>query len=122
MPRLKKLTFYLPEYLLLCSVFFYWIATENLVNPIAIALALFLILQIIFRSRIVGLTLASVLVLLSLYMLLALISEEREFPSFNEDAQVLFGVGTLWVFGTLAISCMMIYTYFFRKEIPSLLQ
>lgn len=121
MPKLKKLTFYLPEYMLLLSVIFYWISTANVINPIAIGLSLFLILQIIFRSRIVGLTVATVLVLFSLYMFLALISEVGEFPSFNEDAQLLFGVGSLWLGGTLAVSGMMIYNYFFREEIPRLL-
>ncbi len=121
MLRLKKFTFYAPEYLLLISVLFYWISSSNLVNPIAIALCLLLFLQCIFRSRIVGLTVATVLILLSLYMVLALVSELREFPSFNEDAQLLLWVGSLWLISTLVISGMMIYNYFFRKEIPRLI-
>lgn len=107
----KKIGLHLPEYLLIASVLFYWVSTANIFNPIAIGLLIFLIFQLVFKIRWVGLAIPSVLIMASLFMLLALISEVSEFPSFTPEAQKLLFIGLTWILGTMAASSIMIYKY-----------
>lgn len=111
MERLKKLLLQLPEYLLIVAVIFYWGSAGIVINPIAIFLILGLILQIIFKNRIVGLIIPSLLILASFYMLLALMSEFNEFPTFNADAKKLLFVGLSYFISTIVVSMLMIYRY-----------
>lgn len=69
----------LVEYLLIIAVLFYWNGTSNLLNPVAIGLLVVLIFQIIFKNKVIGIIIPSVLMLLSMYMILALLSEVNEF-------------------------------------------
>ncbi len=111
MTTIKKLLFALPEYLLILAVLFYWYSTALIVNYVAIVLLAILVFQIISKHRILGLIIPSLLILICFYMLLALASELREFPSFNTDAKILLFVGLIFFLGTIAISGIMIYKY-----------
>jgi hypothetical protein len=111
MEKLKKLSLQLPEYLLIFAVIFYWGSAGKVINPIAIILIIGLILQIIFKNRIVGIIIPSLLILTSFYMLLALMSEFNEFPTFNADAKKLLFVGLSYFISTMTVSGLMIYRY-----------
>ena len=99
----------LPEYLLIAAVVFYWYSAGMTVNPIAISLIIVLIIQIIIKNRIVGIIIPSLLILTSFYMLLALMSEFNEFPTFNSDAKELLFVGLSYFISTVIVSGAMIY-------------
>src|SRR5690606_39822972 len=75
------------EYLLIIAVLFYWHGTSNLLNPIAIGLLVVLIFQIILKNNVIGVLIPCVLILLSMYMILALLSEVNEFESFNRSEE-----------------------------------
>ena len=111
MKRVKTFILQLPEYLLIAAVLFYWFSTGLAVNYIAIGLIIVLILQIIFKNRIVGIIIPSILVMISLYMLLALMSEFNEFLTFSSDAKELLFVGLSYFMSTIIASGIMIYKY-----------
>lgn len=111
MNHLKKIILQIPEYLLLAAVIFYWGSAGWGLNPIAIGLLIVLILQIIFKNKIVGIAIPGLLILTCFYMLLALFSEFREFPSFNKEAQTFLFVGLSFFLGTMLVSGIMIYKY-----------
>jgi hypothetical protein len=111
MEKLKKILLQLPEYLLITAVVFYWGSAGRVINPIAIVLIIGLILQIIFKNRIVGIIIPSLLILTSFYMLLALMSEFNEFPTFNAEAKKLLFWGLSYFISTIIVSGLMIYRY-----------
>lgn len=115
MERLKKISLNLPEYLLIAAVIFYWTSSGMVINPIAIGLIIVLILQIIFKNRIVGVLIPSLLIMTSLYMLMALMSEFNEFPTFNSDAKKLLFVGLSYFISTMTVSGIMIYKYITKE-------
>ncbi len=100
-----------PEYLLMLSVLFYWVSSAVIVNPIAIALVLCLILQLLFQNKVVGISIGAIFICSSLFMLLALMSEFSEFPVFNAEAQKLLFVGLTYFISTIIIAGIMIYKY-----------
>jgi len=106
----------LVEYLLIIAVLFYWHGTSNLLNPIAIGLLAVLIFQIILKNNVIGVLIPCVLMLLSMYMILALLSEVNEFESFNSDAQKLLFIGLAYFLGTIAVSFLMIWKYLVRSS------
>ena len=117
MKRVKTFILQLPEYLLIAAVLFYWFSTGLAVNYIAIGLIIVLILQIIFKNRIVGIIIPSILVMICLYMLLALMSEFKEFLTFSSDAKELLFVGLSYFISTIIISGFMIYKYAIFEEL-----
>ena len=117
MKRVKTFILQLPEYLLIAAVLFYWFSTGLAVNYIAIGLIIVLILQIIFKNQIVGIIIPSILVMICLYMLLALMSEFKEFLTFSSDAKELLFVGLSYFISTIIISGFMIYKYAIFEEL-----
>ncbi len=111
MQNLKQLFLQLPEYLLIAAVLFYWISTGTLLNPVAIVLLIILILQLIFKNRIIGVVIPGFLIMACFYMLLAMMSELNEFPTFNADARKLLLVGSFFFIATMIVSGLMIYKY-----------
>jgi hypothetical protein len=111
MKKLKQNLFKLPEYLLIAAVIFYWGSAGIVINAIAIALIVILILQIIFKNRIIGLIIPSLLIMICLYMLMALISEFNEFPTFNAEAKKMLFVGLSYFISTMIVAGIMIYKY-----------
>ncbi len=111
MKNIKRIVFQLPEYILIIAVIFYWGSAGMVVNPIAIGLIIGLVLQIIFKNRIVGIIIPSLLILTSFYMLFALMYEFNEFPTFNTDAKRLLFVGLSYFVTTMIVSGIMIYKY-----------
>ena len=119
MKKLKQILLALPEFLLIAAVIFYWISAGMIINPVAISLILILILQIIFKNKILGLIIPSLLIITCLYMLMALVSEFNEFPTFNADAKKLLFVGLSYFISTMIISIIMIYKYSQTKSVDS---
>jgi len=109
--KMKKILLIIPESLLIVSVLFYWVSTANTLNPIAIGLVLVLILQIIFKNKVVGIIISLVLILACIFMLLALFSELNEFQTFNSEAQTLLFIGLAYFLLTIGVSGLMIYKY-----------
>lgn len=111
MKSFKKIILSLPEYLLIAAVLFYWMSAGRVINYIAIGLLIAIILQMIFKNKVVGIAIPCLLILTCLYMLLALISEVSEFPSFNSDAQTLLFIGLFYFLTTIFFSAIMLYKY-----------
>ncbi len=110
--KLKRIVLDLPEYLLIAAVLFYWSSTALILNPIAIVLMGILIFQLIFKNKIIGIMIPFLLILICLFMLLALLSEFNELPTFNDEAKQLLFVGLSYFISTIIISVVMLYKYF----------
>lgn len=104
---LKKCSNWLPEFYFVASVLFYWFFTSTLVNPVAICLILLLGALFKWENLILGSCLAFTMFCLSLFMILALVSELSEFPSFNTDAMTMLLGGGLWLALNIALSITM---------------
>ena len=111
MKRLKQIVLNLPECLLLAAIVFYWTSSGMAVNPVAIGLLVVFILQLIFKNRIVGVLIPGLLIVACLYMLMALMFEVGEFPTFNSEAKKLLFVGLAYFTLTMVVSGIMIYKY-----------
>lgn len=120
MGKIKQILLAIPEYLLIAAAVFYWGSAGKTVNPVAISLILILIFQIIVKNRILGLIIPSLLIIISLYMTVALLSELNEFPVFNAEAKKLLFVGLLYIISTVIISGLMIYKYSKTKPIDNI--
>lgn len=118
MQNLKQIVLKLPEYLLIVAVIFYWGSAGRAFNPIAIALVIVLILQIIYKNRVIGLLIPGFLILSCLYMLMALLSEFNEFNTFNTAAKKLLFVGLTYFISTMIVAGIMIYNYSTTKNRP----
>ena len=104
------------EYLLVLTIIFYWYFTSSLLNPIAIGLLAVMVIQIIFKNKVSGIMIPLLFMLLSFYMLLALVSELHEFPVYNADAKTMLIVGLLYLGFTMICATGMFLNYF-RKFI-----
>ena len=111
MNKVKAIILQCPEYILILSVVFYWVSAAIIINPVAIVLLGLLILQIIFQNKFIGITIAIFLILISLYMLAALMSEFSEFPTFNSEAKTFLFVGLTYFISTIMVAGLMIYKY-----------
>jgi len=108
---MKKVFFKLPEYYLIILAFLAGYLPPFYIHPFFIGIAIILILQIIFKSRISGLILGIIFFLINLYFLGALLSEFIEFNEFNNRAkQLLFAGITIWIVN-FTLSLTMIYKY-----------
>lgn len=115
MKTLKKVALEIPEYYLLSLVLIF--AFSGGVNSVFIALGLaaVILLQLIFKSRVSGIIIAIVFILVNLYMLAAVTSEFKEFAVINPEAQQLRAVGFfLFVFNS-SIAGMMLFKYIQKK-------
>lgn len=111
MKSFRKIVLNLPEYLLIVAVIFYWMSAGLVINYIAIGLLTAIILQIIFKNKIIGIIVPTLLLMICMYMILALLSEVREFPSFNSEAKTMLFVGLSYFLSTILFSLIMIYKY-----------
>ena len=109
--KIKTITSLLPELFLICSVIYYWTLTPNLFNPIAIALLAVLFYQIFSKKTILGLLISTVVIMLSLFMVLALVSELAEFTVVNQNYNNLLLFGSLYLGITLILAGFMFFKY-----------
>lgn len=115
--KIKTLFQYIPEMYLLGVTLYYWIMTGSLLNPVAIVLLLALLLQMWFNSANAGLVLAIVWLLLSLYLVLALISEISAFTQRSTARTELLLFGTLFIGGNLLMGSLMLLKYLKTKVV-----
>ncbi|WP_418639398.1 hypothetical protein [Winogradskyella sp.] len=109
--KIKTITSLLPELFLIGFVIYYWTLTPNLFNPIAIALLAILVYQIFSKKTILGLLISTVVIMLSLFMVLALVSELAEFTVVNQDYNNLLLFGSLYLGLTLLLAGFMFFKY-----------
>lgn len=106
--KVSKYIPWIPEVYLILSVFFYWYSTSTLLNPFAIGLLLLLVFVVTFKNKALGMMVSWVFLLLSGYMVLAMLSELSEFPEFNQNAQLLLTIGSVWLGLNLLLGTMML--------------
>ncbi len=99
------------EYYLIGSVLFYWFFTASIFNPVAIGLLIILGLQLVYQKKGMGFTIGSIFLLLNLFMVLALLSELREFTEFSSSFYELLIVGSLYLGLNILVSLGMIVKY-----------
>jgi len=110
----KKYLLLLPEIII---VFFsgYWFLDNylgrNVVNPFALGVFIILLLQLIFQNKFIGMFLATITSLFSLYLVFAVIAEFREFPTFSADARNLLIFGLAFCLLLFTSSIIMIYKF-----------
>jgi VIT1/CCC1 family predicted Fe2+/Mn2+ transporter len=107
----QKLKSQIPELFLIASVLYYWVLTANLFNPYAIGLLAILIYQIISKKSTLGLIISVIVICLTLFMVLALISELSEFNTATENFNNLLLFGSLYLGLTLVMSAFMFFKY-----------
>ncbi len=107
MKKLKPYFKLIPEIYFLISVLFYWFSASVLLNPVAIILMAVFILQLIFQNKIIGTTIAVFLLPINLFMILAVVSEFKEFPVINTEAKTLLFVGMLYFGLNILMSVIM---------------
>jgi len=111
MKRISKIFPYLPESYILFLFLFAGFKPPFSFHPLALAIVAITTLQMIFRNAITGIMLANLFILGNLYMILALLSELSEFPSFNLAAAELLIVGSAIILINLFIGGFMFYNY-----------
>ena len=108
---MKRIYLKFPEYYLIILTFLAGYSPPFYINPIFVVIVIILILQIVFKNRILGLVLGSLFFLVNLFFLAALISELNEFTKINTDAKQLLLVGlSIWITNML-MSLVLIYKY-----------
>jgi predicted ferric reductase len=112
--KLKTTLQYLPEVAIL--LFSIGWAIGNTVNYVAIGIIAVILTLLIWKNKILAIVLSVVLGLGSLYMLLALASEYSEFPKGDPAGTKLLLVGSLIFLSLLAMSIIMPFKYFSRKN------
>ena len=97
MTNAKNLIYQLPELYLLLAVTMAGYKPPFSIAPISLGLAAVVIFQIVYKKKTLGLVIGSLVLVANVFMLLALISEVKEFSTFNIEArQLLFGGLLIW--------------------------
>lgn len=107
MQKLKQIRKWIPELYLLASAIFYWIST-SLLNPVAIFLVALLSALFTWKMKRLGVIVSLLFLILSLYMVLALLSELSEFPTFNTEAKLMLAVGGSWLGLNIILAFVML--------------
>ncbi len=111
MNKIKQLLVSYPEFLLIAIVFFYWFSSGTLLNPIAIGVIVMLIVQLFLRNGIVGVVIPILLMMTSIFLLLALFSEYGEFSVKNAASTRMLIVGVSFILLTITASGLMLRKY-----------
>jgi uncharacterized membrane protein len=122
MKRTKSILIGYPEYYLMALVLIAGYSTPFYFNPVSIGIAVLLMLQIVFKNKLSGLLIASIYLLINLYLLGALISEFLEFPLFDHSAKQLLFVGlSIWCLNIFTAAVMMYkYIKFNNKDLSAI--
>lgn len=103
----KKSLRFIPEVYFLLSALYYWTLAGQTINYIAIALVVLMLYQAWSQNKATGLLLGGVLLAINAFLVLALISELREYPTFDADARNLLLFGSLYLGSNLAMAGWM---------------
>jgi hypothetical protein len=105
MSKFKKLN---PAFLFIISVLFYWSSTANLFNPIALILLVLGVVLITKPIKALAVVIGVIFLIINLYLVLALLSEFREFPNITSKAVLMLGVGGAYIAFNIYISLRLI--------------
>ena len=110
---MKKYILDLPEFILV-ALSTYWFLDNSIgANHFYFIILVIFLLQIYFKNKYVGFLLAWFISLFSLYLVLAVISEYRDFPTLtSEGALKLLVVGLVFCFLPIGSAVLMFYKYF----------
>ncbi|MBN1186660.1 MAG: hypothetical protein JXB49_30565 [Bacteroidales bacterium] len=111
MGKLKVILTAIPECYLIVLALLSGYTPPLSLSPFAIGLAFLLILQVLFKNKITGIIIANLFILISLYMLVALFSEFKEFQTFDSGAKQLIFVGIPLIILNFFVAGLMIYKY-----------
>ena len=114
--KLNKITKRLPETLLIIGVLYYWVETSIVFNPIAIGLFLILSFLLITNNQIFGIISSLIFIFISVLMILAVISEYREFNVINNESAKLLTTGLLIFVTTFVLSVIMGLKHFAKMK------
>ncbi len=98
----------MPEVYFILSTIYYWVLTGTTINPVAIAFLALLIIQMTIRNKISGIIIATIFILINIYMFFALLSEFYEFPIINTDGKRLLIVGSIFLGLNLLMAVFML--------------
>ena len=104
---MKEILNVLAQAFLIIGVVFYWKESATLLNPVAIALILLLVAELLSKNLIVTFLTSTVIGLLSLYMILAVVSEYRDFPIGDKEGVRLLYIGISLFVSSLVLSVLM---------------
>jgi len=111
---MKKYVLILPEFILL-GLSTYWFLDNfiggNHFNPLALLVCVLLMLQVFFQNKYIGFSVASLISFFSLYMVLAVISEFRDFPTATSEAVQLLVIGLLLCSLGFTAAIVMFYKF-----------
>lgn len=107
------------DVLMLPIIFFYWINTSEIWNPIAIGLLILALLQIVMRNKTLGIILASLFSFSSLFLFFALISELNDFTIFDKEAAIMTTFMGIYLLLITICSGLMYYKYLNQKTLLS---
>jgi len=114
---MKKVISILPETFLMAGVIYYWFSVASVFNPIAIILFLLLGFTLFFKNATLAVFTSAILGLLSLYMILAVISEFREFETGDTEGIKLLTTGLLLFLATFIMSIIMGVKHLIKKAV-----
>lgn len=86
-----------PEVLFILSVLFYWVSTSYFLNPVAIVLMILGLIMMLKKIKTLAVILGVLYLIINGYMVLALMSEFREFPDIDSQALLMLGVGSSFI-------------------------
>lgn len=112
----SKFLVFLPECYIIFVVLFTGFSPPFSIHPLAFIIAAIVALQLFFKNAITGIMLANLFAFINLYMILALLSEFSEFPTFNFDAAKLLFFGLLIILTNLVIVGLMYVNYLKRDK------
>lgn len=113
--NISKLKPLIPELFLIVSVVYYWILTANLFNPFAIGLLAILGYQLVTKKSTLGLIISVAVIVLTLFLVLAMLSELSEFEVANQNYKNLLIFGTLYLGTNLVLASTMLIKYLKQK-------
>lgn len=94
---LKSAFRFFPEVLLTLVVLYYWSLTASVVNPIAIALLIPLAILFLWNNKTLGVITASIFIVATLYLSLALFSDLINMETFYPEGLKLLVGGVLFL-------------------------
>lgn len=112
----SKVLVVIPECYIIFIVLFTGFTPPFSLHPLAFIIAALITWQLYFKNAITGIMLANSFALINLYMILALLSEFSEFPTFNFAAAKLLFFGSLIILTNLVIVGLMYFNYLKRDK------
>lgn len=116
MKNFKNIILQLPEYYILIVVFLTDFTPPFNFNLISVGLGVIVFLQIIFQNRMTGMFIATLFLLINLYMPFALMWEFRNITSANSGSMYFLLTGFSIILLNLLFSSLMIYKYIKQEE------